>query len=144
VQSTEVIKQLQETLLTAVLMHKPLPGSDQPLNFPDFSFIERQPVIYVVNENLAGPISIEGLPKPLHILSRDDLQQEARKHGDLTYFYFHPLAKENSAVRLTLEAKLIPQNPEHYALGLGGIQVTFHEVDGRWEALGDDQSSFAT
>jgi len=48
-QSNEVIKQLQETLLTAVVMRKPLPGSDQsPLNFPDFAFIERQPVIYQI------------------------------------------------------------------------------------------------
>jgi len=142
-QSNEVIRQLQETLLSAVLMREALPGSDQPLNFPDFSFIERQPAIYLANENLAGQISIEGLQKPLRILSRDDLQQEARMHGDLTYLYFHPPVKENGAVRLTLEAKIIPQNPEHYALGLSGMQITFHEVDGRWEAIGD-QSSFAT
>lgn len=141
--SNEVIKHLQEMLLNGVLMGRSLPGSGQPISFPDSSLIQSQPTIFLRDENLAGPLSIDGLAKPIRILSLEDLQQEARRHGDLTYLCFHPPLKENDAIRLTLEAKIIPKDPTHYALGLGGIQVVFHEVEGRWEAMGD-QSQFAT
>jgi hypothetical protein len=141
--SDEVIRRLQETLLGAVLMGRPLPGSNQPTSFPDFSFIERQPVVYLAEENLSGAISVEGLPKPLRILPRDELLKEARAHGDLTYLYFHPPVEEGGALRFTLEAKIIPQNPEHHALGLSGLQVKFHQADGRWETT-SDHGYFAT
>lgn len=140
--SDEVIRDLQEMLLKAVLLVQRLPGCNQPIIFPDLSFILNQPTIVLINENLAGTVSIEESPKPVCILSQEALLQEASTQGDINYLRFQTPIVEDNAVRLTLEAKIAPRDPEQRTLGLGGIQVKFQEVEGQWEAA-DEPIFFA-
>jgi hypothetical protein len=44
-----------------------------------------------------------------------------------------PAQQEGAAVRVTLEARIVPQDPGVHALSLGGFQVRFQRVEGRWE-----------
>jgi len=141
--SDEVLRHLQETLLKAVLLSQRLPGGNQPIMFPDLSFILRQPNVVLVDENLVGPVSIEESPTRVRLLSRETLQQEARTQGDITYLRFQPPVGEGNAVRLTLEAKIAARDPDQRILGLSGIQVKFEEVAGQWEAV-DEPIFFAT
>jgi len=133
--SDEVLRHLQETLLKAVLLSQALPGLNQPIIFPDLSFILRQPIIILVDENLAGRVTIEQPPKPFRIMSRENLLLEARTKGDITYLCFRPPEGEDKSVKLTLEAKIAPRDPAQLTLGLSGIQVKFQEVAGQWEAI---------
>jgi hypothetical protein len=141
--SDEVLRQLQETLLKAVLLSQPLPGSSQPIVFPDLSFIQHQPTIIVLDENLAGPMLIEEVPTPIRRLRRETLRQEASTQGDITYLSFRPSTLEGNAVQLTLEAKIAPRNLKQRVLGLSGIQAKFEEFEGHWEVV-DEPIFFAT
>ena len=55
----EVLLHLQELLLQAVLLSQPLPGQSKPVRMPDLSFVMRHEVIYVAQENLAGPVKLK-------------------------------------------------------------------------------------
>ena len=140
--SDEVLRHLQELILKAVLTGQPLPHSARPLNFPDISYIMGHSSIYLSNENLFGTTSIEGLPKPLRILSPEELSQEAREQGDLAYLLFRPPEKEDNSVRLTLEGRIAPRDPQQRMLGLSGVQVRFREDGGEWKP--DDPVMFAS
>lgn len=141
--SDEVLRQLQETLLKAILLKERLPGGNQPIMFPDLSFILGQPTIVLVDENLAGPVTIEQPPKPIRIMSREDLLLEARTKGDIAYLLFRPPQGEDKSVKLTLEAKIAPCDPTQLTLGLSGVQVKFQKVTGQWEAI-EEPAFFAT
>ncbi len=133
--TNDEIRQLQELLLAAVLAGHALPGGTRPVQFPDLSFVTNQPRIIVVDENLAGPISIASAPKPVEILSREAFEAPASRLADVAYLRFQPPQLEESTVQLTLEAKIAPRNPGQPALGLSGVQVTFQKVAGLWRVI---------
>jgi hypothetical protein len=141
----EVIGQLQEMLLRALLLNEPLPGSRRLVEFPDLSFILSQPTVIVLDENLAGSVSIEALPIPIRILSREDLLDEdaAQTQGYTAYLRFQPAKIEDNTVGLTLQAGIVPDDPSQHALGLSGIQVKFQKIGGQWRAS-DEPIFFAT
>ncbi len=139
----EALGQLQQTLLQAVLSREFLPGGRQPVEMPDLSFVLRQPTVLLSNENLARSISLEGLPLPVRVLSQQDVVEQARQSGDLAYLRFQPAQQEDDTVRLTLEARIVPQDPSLHALGLSGIQAKFRRVEGEWETV-DEPNFFAT
>jgi hypothetical protein len=141
--SDEALGHLQETLLRAVLSRELLPGGRQAVELPDLSFVLRQPVVLLSNENLARSASLEGLPIPVHVLSQEEMVEEARQHGDIAYLHFQPAQQEDDAVGVTLETKIIPQDAGQHALGLSGVQVWFRQVNARWEAI-DEPRFFAT
>jgi hypothetical protein len=140
--SDEALRHLQEQMLKAVITRQPLPNSSRPLNFPDLSFIMAHPNIYLSNENLFGSISVEGLPKPLRILSPEELSQEARAQGDIAYLLFRPPDKESHSVRLTLEGRIAPRDPQQRVLGLSGVQMTFRQDGDQWKP--DEPVMFAS
>jgi hypothetical protein len=133
----EVLGHLQETLLRAVLSRGSLPGGRRPVEFPDLSFVLRQPTVLLSNENLARSVSLEGSPVPVRVLSQEAIVEEARERGDTAYLRFQPAQQEGDAVIVTLEARIAPQDPGVHALGLGGVQVRFQQVDGRWETVNE-------
>lgn len=141
--SDEALGQLQETLLRAVLSRDFLPGGRQLVEMPDLSFVLRQPTVLLSNENLARSLLLEELPVPIRIISPEGIVEEARASGDIAYLRFQPAQEEGEAVRLTLEARIVPQDPGLHALGLSGVQVVFRQVDGRWETV-DEPRFFAT
>jgi hypothetical protein len=140
--SNEILRRLQEALLRALLLGVPLPGSERPVRFPDLPFILRQPYVLLVDDNLAGPISIDEWPHPIRILPRETLMQEARTKGELTYLQFKlPVVRED-AIELTLEARLAPHFRQG-ALGLSSIHAKFRNIAGEWQVAGDPVFSAA-
>jgi hypothetical protein len=104
---------------------------------PDLSFVLRQPTVLLSNENLARSVSLEGSPVPVRVLSQEEIVEDARERGDTAYLRFQPTQQEDGAVRVTLEARIAPQDPGVHAVGLSGVQVGFQQVDGRWETVGE-------
>lgn len=131
----EALGQLQGTILRAVFSRQRLPGSQQPIQFPDLSFILRQSTIFLVNENLAESFSFTDSLKPVRILSSEALRREAQLQGDIAYLRFQTPQVENNVVRLTLEAKIASSDTNQQPLGLSGMQVRFQEVACQWKAV---------
>ena len=136
----DTLRQLQAALLKAVLRGEPLPGGDQPVTLPDLAFVLRQPAVFLSDENLAGPISVEGAPRPVRVLSPEELAEEARGQGDVAYLRFGSAEREGDEVRLTLEARIASGDPQRRALGLSGLQVRFRREGDRWEVAADPAS----
>jgi hypothetical protein len=139
----EVLGHLQKTLLIAVLSRGFLPGGKQPLELPDLSFVLHQPTVLLSNENLARSVSLEGFSVPVRVLAPEQVVEEARSSGDTAYLHFGAAQEEGETVGLTLQAKIVPQDPDLRALGLSGVQVRFQQAEGRWEAV-DEPIFFAS
>jgi hypothetical protein len=138
--SEEALRELQEGLLQAVLLERPLPGMQRPLAFPDRAFLVRQPEIPVVDENLAPGVAVG--ETPLRIVSSQALS-ELSARAEVAYLRFLPVAVEGDNVTLTLEARLASPEPARPELGLSTVRATFRRVDGGWEAAGDPVMSAA-
>ena len=139
----ETLRHLQTLLLRAILLGEPLPGSGQSLSVPDLRFVLRQPAILLSSENFAGSVSIEGLPKPLHVLSPEELIEESRQQGEVAYLRFQPAQQNADTVQLTIEARLATADTERAPLGLGGTQVVFQRVGEEW-TVATPPASYAT
>ena len=133
--STKELGKLQETVLKAVLLGEKLPGSEQTARLPDKAFILRHPNVYVSDENLAGQFSLEGLSKPIRIVSTKTLQREAQDKTEIAYLKFSAPEVKGDAVALTLEGKIVSADPSRVPLGLSSIHFTFKKVGDKWESV---------
>ena len=143
--SNDEIRQLQQLLLQAAITGRNLPGGNRPVQFPDLAFITRQPAIFVLDENLAGSVSLEDSPLPLRILSRELLEEEARTRKEsVAYLAFNNKVLSKDEVQLTLEGRIVGyDSAEAVPLGLSSIHVTFRKLGGRWEITGEPSFSAA-
>ena len=139
----EMFRKLQELLLRSIFSGSPLPGAQQPTRFPDLAFLERQPYIVVLDDQLALPFPGEDMPKPVKVLSYDEVFREAGSGVDVAFVIFHPPKWENERVGLNMEVRLASNVRGGEILGLGGIQVQFHKVSDKWVAE-EEASYFAT
>ncbi|MGI2908101.1 hypothetical protein [Tolypothrix sp. VBCCA 56010] len=135
--SDEVLGQLQELVLKAILLGQRLPGIDRSVRFPDLPFVLQKSTVTLIDENLANSVSIAEISVPVRNLSQEALLEEAREQGDIAYLRFQPPGIEDNVVRLTLEAKVCPHDSSQPVLGLSGIQVTFQKVSGNWQVVNE-------
>lgn len=139
----EEFRKLQELVLRSIFSGSPLPGAQQPTRFPDLAFLERQPYIAVLDDQLALPFPVEDMPKPVKVLSYDDILREAGSGVSIAFVSFHPPKWENERVALNMEVRLASNMRNGEILGLGGIQVQFNKVSGKW-VVAEEASYFAT
>ena len=132
--ANEIILKLQESLVKAVLLGQPLPGYDQPIKLPDMEFVTRGPFIYLIDTNLAGVFDLQGLPKPLKIVSLETLREETQQRGEVTYLQFHVNEASESVIELRLEARIASSDPQRGELGLSSVQVKFSKQGDEWKA----------
>lgn len=121
-------------LLTALLSGQPLPGSDKPINFPDLPTVVSQPNVILADENLDEKVQVKASPKPVKILSIDEIREQARTGQDLIYLHFQPPGVGDNSVGLTLAAKIMPANPDQRTMGLSTVQIKFHKAGDEWLA----------
>ena len=134
---TGVLLEFQELLLRAVLLGQLLPGQTEPVRLPDLSFVLREPVIYLLDEHLAGSVTLSDLAKPLRTLTVEEVTTLARRQGDIPYLHFLAPEATEDEVRLTLVARIVAQDPNKRALGLSGVQVTFVHRETGWTVAAD-------
>lgn len=139
--SDRELARLQELLLKAVLLDEPPPGGAGLPRLADLSFILRHTHVFLSEENLAGKISIEGLPKPLRVVSPEELRGLAREGGDVAYLRFQPPAGEGDGeVWLTLEGRLATRDEAQGSLGLSSVQVKFRKGGDGWQSTGETRA----
>jgi hypothetical protein len=132
---TEALRELQGLLIGAVLRGEILPGGDQPLSFPDLPFVLREPEVFVLDQNLAGPLTVRDAPKPVRVVSIGALREEARPRGEVAYLRFGEAETEDDLVRMTLEALVATEDPDRRPMGLAGMSARFERVNGSWKLV---------
>lgn len=130
----EAVRALQEALVRSVLLRQPLPGTDQPVLFPDLAFLEQAPELLFAAENVPVPLDVSDLGRPVVTLPEDDIRASAGERGDLAYVHFTPVEEEGGRVLVGMEARLAPGRPGLQPMGLGGVRAWFHETGTGWEA----------
>jgi hypothetical protein len=136
----DTLAHLQATLLRAVLGADLLPGSSDPIRMPDLDFVVRGPEVLLSNENLSPAIPAQALPARVRVFSLEELRNEAGRRGDVAYLQFQPAELGENEARLTLQARLLLQDPNHPAMGLSGVQVRFRRTDKGWQSAGPSES----
>ena len=132
--SDVVLAYLQEAMVEAVLLQRNLPGGDWPVVLPDLGCLLREDRVLLADENLAETVSFSGAPVSVHVQSLDAIREQARALGQVAFLHFQPAEICESVIRITLQAKIAPQDPDQRALGLSGIQVQFEEKADGWQA----------
>ena len=133
--SQEDLRTMQETLLRAVLLGEPLPGTSVGLAMPDLQFVTGGDSVRLLNENLHGPLSVPESPKPLQMVNRSDLSRGPEAASQGAYFRFAQSVVNENTVRITLEARM-PPNASGTELGLSNVQIEFVRSGDRWIAGG--------
>jgi hypothetical protein len=132
--SRDIITSLQSILLTCVLRRQPLPGQTQPVWFPDLAFITESPSVLISDSNLTGQFDIVGIDKPVEFVPESRIREAAARSGDRAYVRFQPAEEVDGQIRVVMEVRIAPTEPDLQALGLAGIRATFARgPDGNWE-----------
>ena len=134
--SGEELSELKESVLKATLNNKPLPGSNQPLAFPDLPFILTQPGIYVVDHDIKHSIPLEEIHKTVQVLSEDVLPEKAGESGKVIYFQFRTANQEKDNLSLTLEAKTFFSADRRKQI-LTSVQMQFKRLGNEWKIVDD-------
>jgi hypothetical protein len=129
-------------MLEAILSGSPLPGHSRSLGLPDLPLVLSQPAVVLSSQNLGGPIRVEGVRKPIYIVSEEAIQERAQREGDLLYLRFQPPQSVLGGVLLTLEIRIAQRERGLPVLGMSGVQVTFRQSGERWQAA-EDTAAFA-
>ena len=140
--SNEVLLKLQQSMVKAVLLGQPLPGHDTPVRLADLEFVMRHQFIYLIDNNLASGFDLQGLPKPLKIVSLETLRRE-QQGEDVTYLQFHVNESSESVVDLRLEARIAASDPQRGELGLSSVQLKFSKQGDEWQVVDAPTSSAA-
>ena len=132
--SRNIITSLQSIMLTSVLRQQPLPGQTQPVWFPDLAFITESPSVLISDANISGQFDIVGIDKPVEFVSESEIREAAARSGDRAYVRFQPAEEVDGKIRIVMEVRMAPTEPDLHPLGLGGIRATFaRRPDGDWE-----------
>lgn len=124
------LRLLQEAVLESVLLGGGLPGSMARIVLPDLDFVTVGDSVYLLDENLSGPISTTLPQKSIRIVSGQELASLAKGSA---YLRFAPAETSPDSVVLTLEARLV-HGPAEATLGLSNVQVRFKKRAGAWVA----------
>jgi hypothetical protein len=121
-------------MLTSVLRQQPLPGQTQPVWFPDLAFLTESPSILISDANIPGQFDIVGLDKPVEFVPESEIREAAARSGDRVYVRFQPAQEVEGQIRIVMEVRIAPTEPDLQPLGLGGIRATFtRKPGGSWE-----------
>jgi hypothetical protein len=124
------LRLLQDAVLEAVLLGRGLPGSTTRFVMPDLDFVTAGDSVYLLDENLSGPMSTTLPQKTLRIVTGQSLASLAT---GTAFLRFAPAETSPDSVVLTLEARLV-RGPSEVDLGLSNVQVRFTKSAGSWVA----------
>lgn len=134
--SSNITARLQSITLTSVLRIEPLPGQTEAVRFPDLAWISESPRVLISNQNLAGELDVTGVDKQVDVVPESQIRDEAARGGDRAYVHFQPAEETGDRVRIVMEVRIAPSDPDIPPLGLGGIAATFSRTsDDRWQVV---------
>lgn len=133
--SDKELSQLKEKVIKAIVNNQPVPGSSNPLSFPDLNFVLSQPDIFLNDINVKSAVPIEKLNKSIQIVSEERLKQIADKFGKVIYLQFQTTELEKGDLVLSLEAKVISSPPDYRKMNLTSMQMKFQKVGNDWKMI---------
>lgn len=139
----DTIARLQSVMLESVLSRQPLPGSSDPVWFPDLAWITEAPSVLVSAENVPDPEPLTSVRGNVIVSPEAEIRDVAKREGDRTFVHFTPPETSAGSIRLTMEVRMAPTEPDLLTLGLGGITATFVESNGEWTVT-EPPAAFAT
>lgn len=129
----ETIARLESIVLESVLQRQPLPGLSEPTWFPDLAWITKAPTVLVSDENVPGALSVTEADQKIEVMQDSSIRDAAAKSGDRAYVRFQPAEQTGGRIRIVMEVRIAPAEPDIKPLGLGGISATFVETnEGEW------------
>jgi hypothetical protein len=129
----EAVAELQLALLRSLLSGVPLPGSSEPLRFPDQPFIERAGPTALIDENLAPALA--GALQPtdnVRVVRRAELRAPAGSERGTVALRFEPPRVDGGVLWISLAATFLPADGTNELLGLSTAEAGFREVGGAW------------
>jgi hypothetical protein len=135
IHDADVLEDLQQAMLRALLLGLPLPGG-RTLTLPDSTFFADQPELLISDENLVASVPSEGASQRVRVASSSEIARTAvEQERDIAYLRFQPAERKGDEIRIALEARLAPHSPHKKALGLSGASVTFRREAEGWVAI---------
>lgn len=129
----ETVARLESVMLESVLQRQPLPGRTDPVWFPDLAWITESPTVLVSDENIPDHLPITDTDTRVKVLPNAEIREAATEAGDRAYVLFQPPEASPGQIRITMEVRIAPAEPDIQPLGLGGISATFVESSaGEW------------
>ena len=111
----------QALLLDSVLTHRPLPGIDRAVVFPDLSPVEDATQVLLVDDR--DPSTLD-FPSQVRVISRDELDTIRAEADQLPVFEF--LQPEQFPGKLSVRLRISMAFPDRIA-PLGEIVATFDD-----------------
>ena len=131
--SEQDLIQLKEMVLNAVINQETLPGSDQPVMFPDLPLLLDQSAFYLLDKHIKNPGFVKRLNKPVLLTSNDFLAQEATKKGKLLYLQVQEKEPGNNTVVLTVESRVMSSDKQSYTLS--SMQFRLQKIKNEWRVV---------
>jgi hypothetical protein len=104
--------------------------------FPDLAWITEAPTVLVSDENVPAHLPITDANPTVEVVKDADIREQAAKTGDRAYVRFQPAEQKAGQIRIVMEVRIAPAEPDITPLGLGGISTTFVETsEGKWEVV---------
>jgi hypothetical protein len=114
----------QQALLDSLLGGTPLPGTAQPLVFPDAPDLAAGRRVLLGDERGAGGLDV---PDRVRVVGRDGLAAAARTGGDAAVLEFLPPEELPGVVGARLRISVPDRDGR--LLALGEVVASFHEAD---------------
>lgn len=135
----ELLGELQELILTAVLLRQRLPGSRQPLYLPGLERLLEGGTVDLLDEHLATSLTLADMP--VHVRKRtrqtfvEGLERSAWPAG--YYLAFARPERENGhIIRMRLSLYRLPGARRPAEL-VNGMDIVFRRTEERWQAAGE-------
>lgn len=123
------LRDLQESILRAVVSQTPLQGCTEVMYFPDMNSVLEAPELVLSDANLAGPVD-PGVP--VRVLNDGELCSLAGERDHVPYLQFTEPALDGEQSTLVLEVRIAFKDVD--PLPLGVISVTLqHTPDRGWQ-----------
>lgn len=135
----ELLGELQELILTAVLLRQRLPASRQPLYLPGLERLLEAGAVDLLDEELATSLALADMPVQVRKCTQRALTEGLERSTRPTAYYlaFAPPERENGhiiRIRLTLYRLPGGRRP---AESVSGMDIVFRRTAERWQAAGE-------
>jgi hypothetical protein len=127
-----IVETLRATMLRCLLDESPLPGTSEAVRFPDFRFITEAEDLILSGDDLSDEFEFEEAERPATVMTESAIRSLAEEEGDRFYVYFQPPHWENERVRIPVEVRLAPADPDVMGLSLGGVSAVFEWTGTEW------------
>jgi hypothetical protein len=135
----ELLGELQELILTAVLLRQRLPGNRQPLHLPGLERLLESGTVDLLDEHLAANLALTDMPVQVRKRTLQSLVASLERSAWPTAYYlaFAPPERENGhIIRMRLALYPVPR-AGRATDPISGIDVVFRRTEERWQAAGE-------